>query len=108
MFVPFSNSQIINYIEKNNRKGCIVECGVQEGQQEILCISELNKLIKKRNIYMYDTFEGMVPPTCNDYTLEDTVVYHADREKTFNDWKINEENDHNNRCCCSIDKVKKN
>jgi hypothetical protein len=30
---------------------------------------------------MYDTFEGMVPPTYKDYTLETTVLYHANIEK---------------------------
>ena len=91
-FKPFNNSEIINYIENNNIKGCIVECGVHEGQQEVLFINQLNNLNKKkdmnrlsfpRKIYMYDTFEGMIEPTQQDFTLEDTLLYHANREETF-------------------------
>ena len=105
---PFSNSQIIQYIEKNNIKGCIVECGVHEGQQEVLFIEELNKINEKRNIYMYDTFTGMVQPTNKDFTLDTTVLYHADKDQTFNYWKFNETDDHNNWCYCSIENVKQN
>ena len=89
-FKPFHNSEIINYIENNNIKGCIVECGVHEGQQEVLFINQLNNLNKKRHIYMYDTFEGMIEPTQQDFTLEDTMLYHANREETFSYWKMNE------------------
>ena len=57
---------------------------------------------------MYDTFEGMVPPTYKDYTLETTVLYHANIEETYNYWEFNQKDDHNEWCYCSIEKVKNN
>ena len=57
---------------------------------------------------MYDTYEGMVAPTCNDFRLENNMLYHSNREETFNYWNFNERNYHNEWCCCSIDKVKNN
>ena len=57
---------------------------------------------------MYDTFEGMVPPTYKDYTLDSTVLYHAHIEETYNYWEFNERDDHNEWCYCSIEKVKNN
>jgi hypothetical protein len=56
---------------KNNIEGAFVECGVHEGYQECIWIKILmiNKLLP-RDIYLYDTFAGLVEPTENDYTCK--------------------------------------
>ena len=40
--------------------------------------------------------------------MDSTLLYHADKDETYNYWKLNEEETHNNWCYCSIEKVKHN
>jgi O-methyltransferase len=53
----------INYILNNNIEGVIIECGVEAGNFEYLWINELMKHNAIRDIYLYDTFGGLVKPT---------------------------------------------
>ena len=64
-------SQAIKYVNDNKIKGDFVECGVWSGGNIILA-KELFKLFKiKKNIYAYDTFEGMPKPDMIDKNLFD-------------------------------------
>lgn len=55
--------QSINYVIKNKIEGDIVECGVWRGGNLILTQKILTNLgIKEKNIYGFDTFEGMTEP----------------------------------------------
>ena len=63
--------QSVVYITENNIDGEIVECGVWKGGS---CMAVAIKLMqleeKKREIWLYDTFEGMTEPTNDDVEIE--------------------------------------
>lgn len=57
----------VDYLEKNNIEGDLVECGVWKGGSIMAAIDTLLKYNStKRSIYLYDTFEGMPLPTEHD------------------------------------------
>ena len=107
--MTLDGTEAINYIEENNIPGCIVECGVSNGCKEILFITRLKELkTTPRHIFMYDTFEGMVQPTEEDFTHQDAVLYELSVEQTFTHWQQNQCQDHNNWCYTSLENVKNN
>jgi len=54
----------VNYLVKNKVEGDFVECGVWRGGSTMAAIDTLIKAgDKSREIYLYDTFEGMSEPT---------------------------------------------
>ncbi|WPU98529.1 TylF/MycF/NovP-related O-methyltransferase [Mucilaginibacter sp. cycad4] len=54
----------VNYLVKNNIQGDFVECGVWRGGSTMAAIDTLIKAgDTRRDIYLYDTFEGMSEPT---------------------------------------------
>lgn len=59
--------QAVHYIEKAQVVGDIVECGVYQGASALI-ISEVLKRKESlvREIYLYDTFEGMPQPSDKD------------------------------------------
>jgi O-methyltransferase len=60
----------VNYVVRNNIQGDIVECGVWKGGSSMAAIDTLIKAgDTKRDIYLYDTFEGMSEPTEFDKAL---------------------------------------
>jgi len=77
----------INYILKNKIEGVIVECGVESGDFEYIWINELMKNNTVRDIYLYDTFGGLVKPTEYDYTCKDTKLYQMTKDEVYNTWK---------------------
>jgi hypothetical protein len=67
----------VNNILINNIPGDFVECGVWRGGSSRLIGKMLSeKGITNRKIYLYDTFEGMTPPTEDD---KDLNGYMADK-----------------------------
>ena len=65
--------QSINYIYKNDIKGDFVECGVFMGGSAMM-ISFASKEFEKidipiKNLWLYDTFEGMANPTIYDENI---------------------------------------
>lgn len=85
----FSLIEAVKYIEKNNIEGDIVECGVWKGGS-MMAVAETLHYLKsnKRNLYLYDTFEGMSEPTELDKTFygEDAkqlLATNADKEKNL-------------------------
>ena len=65
--------QSINYIYKNDIKGDFVECGVFMGGSAMM-ISFASKEFEKidipiKNLWLYDTFEGMANPTIYDQNI---------------------------------------
>ena len=91
--------QSIKHISKNNIDGDFVECGVWKGGNIILfkLISDLLKLNK--NIYAFDTFEGMPEPGEKDFDLKN-----IDAKKTFDKYK----NKDIKWCYSTLDEVKSN
>jgi hypothetical protein len=57
----------VTYIEKYKIPGDIVECGVWKGGSIMAVIESLKKLNSEyRQVFLYDTFEGMSQPTTLD------------------------------------------
>lgn len=56
-------SKVVEYIIKNDIPGDFVECGVWKGGSMMTVAYTLQRLgVKDRELYLYDTFEGMPPP----------------------------------------------
>ena len=79
----------VKYILKNNIEGVIIECGVGSGVFEHIWINELMKSNNVRDIYLYDTFGGLVEPSKFDYTCKDAVLYSMNKDDVYNTWKDN-------------------
>lgn len=57
----------VRYIESSNIQGGIVECGVWRGGSMMICADTLLELgCKSRDLFLYDTFDGMPPPKDED------------------------------------------
>lgn len=89
----------LNYILDNNIEGVIVECGVESGDFEYLWIEQLKKRNQIRDIYMYDTFNGLTEPGEYDYTANTAVLYKMDANEVYNVWKKNQINEITNTWC---------
>ena len=60
----FSLIEAVDYIHKFGVEGSIVECGVWKGGSMMAVILRLMELHeKKRELFLYDTFDGMSEPT---------------------------------------------
>jgi O-methyltransferase len=60
----------VNYVSKHQIKGDIVECGVWRGGSSMLgALTLLSNNDQDRNLYLYDTFEGMNAPTESDISV---------------------------------------
>lgn len=57
----YATYQAVKYIEANNIPGDIVECGVWKGGCSMLMALSLESTV--RELYLYDTFEGMPKPS---------------------------------------------
>ena len=81
----------VNFLVKNNIKGDFVECGVWRGGSTMAAIDTLMKAgDKSREIYLYDTFEGMSEPTELDKvftgTGADELMRTTDKEDPTSVW----------------------
>ncbi|MEI9808258.1 MAG: TylF/MycF/NovP-related O-methyltransferase [Bacteroidota bacterium] len=78
----YSLYKAIEYILDNNIKGDFVECGVWRGGSSMLiALTLLRKGVSDRNIYLYDTFEGMSEPTEADISYSGKSAEKLLREK---------------------------
>jgi O-methyltransferase len=59
----------VKYIIRHNVPGSIVECGVWKGGGMMAVAKTLLELETERDLYLFDTFEGMPPPTAVDVDL---------------------------------------
>jgi len=98
----------VNYILKNNIDGVIIECGVDSGNFEYIWINELMKNNAIRDIFLYDTFSGLVEPSENDFTCEDATIYKMDKEEVYNTWKNQIIDDKTNGWCYTPLEIVKN
>src|ERR1700712_540143 len=65
----------VNYLVKNKIEGDFVECGVWRGGSTMAAIDTLiNAGDTGRDIYLYDTFEGMSEPTEMDKVFTGTAA----------------------------------
>ena len=59
----------VKYIIHHNIPGSIVECGVWKGGSMMAVAKTLLELKTARDLYLFDTFQGMPPPTAVDVDL---------------------------------------
>ncbi|WPU93553.1 TylF/MycF/NovP-related O-methyltransferase [Mucilaginibacter sabulilitoris] len=92
----------VNYLVKNNIEGDFVECGVWRGGSTMAAIDTLVKTgDKNREIYLYDTYEGMSEPTEHDKvftgTAADELMNTSDKNDPTSVW-----------CYSALEEVQKN
>ena len=69
----------VNYAIRRGIPGALVECGVWRGGSVLAMILTLQRLgVADRDIYLYDTFEGMTAPTKHDVS-----AFEADAMSTW-------------------------
>jgi len=77
----------VEHIENNKIEGDIVECGVWRGGSIMAILKVLKNLNSlERNIYLYDTFEGMSEPTELDesYKGESATTAYSTKNEFWN------------------------
>lgn len=71
----FSLIEAVKYIVQNNIPGDIVECGVWKGGSMMTIAETLRCLnVTDRELYLYDTYEGMTAPTEHDLSMHDETA----------------------------------
>jgi hypothetical protein len=67
----YALSKAVQYIAQHDIPGAIVECGVWKGGSMMAVALTLARLSKQdRELYLYDTFEGMPAPTGLDVSVD--------------------------------------
>lgn len=80
----------VDFIVFRNIPGAFVECGVASGTHPSFWARRLIQNREIRDIWLYDTFEGMTPPGKNDCSLEDgkrAIGDYWSPEKVKNFWE---------------------
>jgi hypothetical protein len=87
----FSLCEAVRYIHTANIEGDIVECGVWKGgsmmavAETLLSVNDVD-----RDLYLFDTFEGMAPPTRHDVDISgvtaESLMKRADKVKDESVW----------------------
>lgn len=91
----YSVYKAAEYIVANNIEGDIVECGVWKGGSSMMAALALQKFGKTdRKIFLYDTYEGMSPPT--------------EKDKTYYGESAEKEWDKDKKCYSPMDEVRIN
>ena len=92
----------VQYIINANIPGDFVECGVWKGGSAMVIALTLLKLNDtKRKIFLYDTFEGMPPPTQQDRLVGGGI-------SAMKIWKREQKRSNNTWCLSSMTEVKNN
>ena len=60
----------VKWIVANHLGGDVVECGCARGGSAALMALSLRQLGERRNLWLFDTFEGLPAPTANDPDYE--------------------------------------
>ena len=96
------------YCEKNGIMGDYVECGVYTGDHpKLACQTILENNLSHRNIYLFDTYEGLTEPGEFDKTLPGSDFY-MENESVISTWENHKSTYGENWCEASLDIVKKN
>lgn len=84
----FSLIEAVKYIHRSNIQGNIVECGVWKGGSMMAVIETLKSCNDlSRELYLYDTYEGMSDPTEDDmdHSQQSAKLQLSERKKTEED-----------------------
>ena len=104
-FTATSNQRIgglinaVKYLSRNRIEGDFVECGVWAGGSMMAAMLTLLQLgDTSRHFHLYDTFEGMTPPTDKDVTFEnnharDLLAISGDDKEGHSYWAFASLND---------------
>lgn len=93
--------QAVRYLVQRGIDGCFVECGVWRGGSSMAAALTLAQEGEtNRDLYLYDTFEGMTPPTAVDRTADGTLA------QTYLDRDVNKETVY--WCVAGIDDARQN
>ncbi len=98
----YANFKAIEYITSNKIEGSIVECGVWQGGSTMIMLKGLlhfNSDLK--DIYLYDTFDGMSKPTAEDKKTGSNI-------SAIEKWTQMDKITHNDWCYASLETVKEN
>lgn len=99
----------INYVIDADIPGAAVECGVWRGGCMMLTAMQLlRRDVKSRELWLYDTFEGMTKPDERDFKFvmsEDGKVVPRFATPT---WETEQRDGGNDWCFASIDDVRQN
>ncbi|MEA3476864.1 MAG: TylF/MycF/NovP-related O-methyltransferase [Bacteroidota bacterium] len=97
----YATYQAIKYVESNNIEGDVVECGVWKGGNSMVMALTLRQCnSKQRNIYMYDTYEGMVEPGEKDIDFKG--------QHSGGVWKKHQSSEVNQWCYSPLEEVEQN
>jgi hypothetical protein len=93
---------VVNYLTKNKIVGDFVECGVWRGGSMMAAmLALLQRGDTSRHFYLYDTYEGMTPPTDKDITHDGNratdLLAATEKKEGPNYW-----------CIASLEDVQKN
>ncbi len=97
----YATYQAIKYAEANNIEGDVVECGVWKGGNSmVMAMTLINCNSEHRDIYLYDTFEGMVEPGEKDIDFKG--------QHSGGVWKKHQSSDVNEWCYSPLEEVQQN
>jgi O-methyltransferase len=93
---------VVNYLSKNQIAGDFVECGVWRGGSMMAAmLALLQRGDTSRHFYLFDTYEGMTPPTDKDITFDGNraadLLAATEKKEGPNYW-----------CIASLEDVQKN
>lgn len=89
------------YVVQQGIPGAIVECGVWKGGSTMMLVKTLMALgVTDREVYLYDTYEGMPEPSDKDRDLSGTSAQ--------NTWAENQTNTVNEWCYSPLEEVQRN
>src|ERR1019366_4286881 len=89
--------EAIKYLSRNQIEGDVLECGVWRGGSMMAAMLALRQLgDTSRDFYLFDTFEGMTPPTEKDVMHDGTKAVEV----------LNHSKDY--RCIAGLEDVKRN
>lgn len=92
----------VHYITRRNIPGSIVECGVWRGGSMMAAALTLRSLMSaERDLYLFDTFEGMPKPTDEDVHHTGTAAI-----KAFTELQTGE--DSSSECAATLSEVQSN
>jgi len=102
----------VKYVLEHNVPGAFVESGVYDGHQQVIwCFSLMMSDKSDREIWMYDTFAGLVEPSKYDRTVAGATLYTMSAEEVAQEWKRNATGDAiggSSWCMCPLDNVRAN
>jgi O-methyltransferase len=109
--------EAVKYVINNDIEGDIVECGVWKGGSMMAVALALLKMnASDRDLYLYDTFKGMTPPSEEDVTFRgdtaDAEYSNRVKRKALEVYpralKSEDENDASNWCYSPLEEVRNN